>query len=217
MEGKATALAGPSGGGKSTVLKLASGLLVPERGAVYYRGRDIALFDRPENLNFRKETAVVFQDSALWANQSLYQILELPLRIHYPQMDQKERDRRIKEAAAEVGYKRDLAIRPAMLSAGEQKLIGFARAILCRPALLFLDEWTESLDDESAGRLVALAKRFKAEGKTLIFISHDVDLVTDLADYVIMVSGGKVSAKITNDESTENAKVAGLIEEGMLE
>jgi ABC-type transporter Mla maintaining outer membrane lipid asymmetry ATPase subunit MlaF len=96
MEGKATALAGPSGGGKSTVLKLAAGLLVPDRGEVRYRGQDIAVFNRPQNLNFRKEAAVVFQDSALWANQNLYQILELPLRIHYPQMGEEEREQRIR-------------------------------------------------------------------------------------------------------------------------
>jgi ABC-type multidrug transport system ATPase subunit len=217
MEGKATALAGPSGGGKSTVLKLAAGLLVPDRGEVYYRGQNIAAFNRPQNLSFRKETAVVFQDSALWANQTLYQILELPLRIHYPLMTPKERAVRIREVAAEAGYERDLAIRPALLSMGEQKLIGFARAMLCRPALLFLDEWTESLDDDAAQRLIALVRRFKAEEKTIIFISHDVDIVTSLSDYVIMIAGGKISAEITQAQIAENAEVAGLIEEALEE
>jgi ABC-type multidrug transport system ATPase subunit len=210
IEGKATALAGPSGGGKSTVLKLAAGLLVPDRGEVLYRGQDIAAFNRPQNLTFRKETAVVFQDSALWANQNLYQILELPLHIHYPYMSEEEREQRIREVAAEVGYKRDLLVRPALLSMGEQKLIGFARAMICRPSLLFLDEWTESLDDDAAQRLIALARRFKSEEKTLIFISHDVDLVTSLSDYVIMIAGGKISAEITQAEITENAEAAGL-------
>ncbi|MDR0452387.1 MAG: ATP-binding cassette domain-containing protein [Treponema sp.] len=216
-EGTATALAGPSGGGKSTVLKLAAGILVPDRGEVRYRGQNIAAFTWGQNLDFRKETAVVFQDSALWANQTLYQTLELPLSIHYPLMSGKEREQRIREVVSEVGYRRDLMVRPALLSIGEQKLIGFARAMLCRPAVLFLDEWTESLDDEAGGRLVSLARRFKSEGNTLIFISHDFDLVSNLSDCVIMINGGKVSANVSREELIRNTKVAGIIEEGMNE
>jgi ABC-type multidrug transport system ATPase subunit len=97
-----------------------------------------------------------------------------------------------------------------MLSIGEQKLIAFARAMLCRPALLFLDEWTESLDDEAAQRLVGLVRRFKSEGNTLIFISHDHRLVAELPDYVIIVSGGKVSATIPRAELARNGKLADL-------
>jgi ABC-type multidrug transport system ATPase subunit len=217
MTGRATALTGPSGGGKSTVLKLAAGILVPDRGEVRYRGRNIAAFNRAQNLNFRRETAVVFQDSALWANQTLYQTLELPLSVHYPRMSGKERERRIREVVSEVGYRRDLMIRPSLLSMGEQKLIGFARAMLCRPALLFLDEWTESLDDNAVRRLVALVRRFKSEGNTLVFISHDFNLVSSLSDCVIMITDGKVSAEVSREELEQNAKVAGLIEEGMNE
>jgi ABC-type multidrug transport system ATPase subunit len=217
MEGTATALTGPSGGGKSTVLKLAAGILVPDRGEVHYRGQNIAAFNRAQNLNFRRKSAVVFQDSALWANQTLYQILELPLSIHYPRMSGKERENRIREVVSDVGYKRALTIRPALLSMGEQKLIGFARAMLCRPALLFLDEWTESLDDKAVRRLVSLVRRFKSEGNTLVFISHDFSLVFNLSDYVIMITDGKVSAEVSREELEQNAKVAGLIEEGMHE
>jgi ABC-type multidrug transport system ATPase subunit len=217
MAGEAAALAGPSGGGKSTVLKLAAGILVPDRGEVRYRGRNIASFNRAQNLEFRRETAVVFQDSALWANQTLYQTLELPLTVHYPRMSGKERDRRIREVVSEAGYRRDLMIRPSLLSIGEQKLIGFARAMLCRPSLLFLDEWTESLDDDAVKRLVALVRRFKAGGNTLVFISHDFNLVSSLSDCVIMIAGGKVSAEVSREELARNAETAGLIEEGMSE
>ncbi|MCL2373667.1 MAG: ATP-binding cassette domain-containing protein [Treponema sp.] len=153
-ESKATALVGPSGCGKSTVLKLAAGLLVPSEGEISFRGKDVFSMSRQENLSFRREAAMVFQDSALWANQSLYQILELPLRIHFPQMPLQERDRRIYEALGEVGYRKSLELRPAALSMGEQKLIAFARAMMCRPSLLFLDEWTESVDDSAAQRLI---------------------------------------------------------------
>jgi ABC-type multidrug transport system ATPase subunit len=210
-EGKTTALVGPSGGGKSTVLKLSAGLLVPSQGEVRFRGRDISGMNRRENLAFRKEGAVVFQDSALWANQSLYQILELPLKIHFPEMGKKDRDKRISEVLEAVGYKRDLNIRPSMLSMGEQKLIAFARAMLCRPRLLFLDEWTESLDDQAANRLVALVKSLREEQNTIIFVSHDFRIIRNLADYIIMIQGGELYLALTAEQIAEDEGLAHLV------
>jgi ABC-type multidrug transport system ATPase subunit len=195
-EGSTVALVGPSGGGKSTVLKIAAGLLVPTRGEVFFRGRNISAMNRAQNLAFRKEGAVVFQDSALWANQTLYQTLELPLRLHFPGMTQQERDGRIREAVLEAGYRRSLDVRPAMLSMGEQKLIAFARAMLCRPRLLYLDEWTESLDDDAAQRLIGIVRRHQAQGHTIIFVSHDLRIIEDLAGRIMMIMDGRISMEL---------------------
>ncbi|MDR2211178.1 MAG: ATP-binding cassette domain-containing protein [Spirochaetaceae bacterium] len=214
-EGKTTALVGPSGGGKSTVLKLAAGLLIPTGGDVFFRGRNIAHMSRKENLNFRREGAVVFQDSALWANQDLYQILELPLRVHFPGMPREERTARIQEVLRDVGYKKELTKRPAMLSMGEQKLIAFARAILCHPTLLFLDEWTESLDDTAAQQLIALVKRRQEAHNTIIFVNHDFNIIRDLADYVFMVLGGQLFLKLTREQITRDDNMARYIEKGI--
>jgi ABC-type transporter Mla maintaining outer membrane lipid asymmetry ATPase subunit MlaF len=199
-EGKATALVGPSGGGKSTMLKLSAGLLVPNEGSVCFRGKDIFQMSRKENLEFRREGAVVFQDSALWANQTLFQILELPLRIHYPEMSPKERENRVETVVAAVGYRKELSIRPAQLSMGEQKLIGFARALLCRPRLLYLDEWTESLDDNAAQRLIGLVKKQRDEGATIIFVSHDLNIITALADDIVLILSGQVFLRLTREQ-----------------
>lgn len=214
-EGKATALVGPSGGGKSTVLKLAAGLLIPTSGSVAFRGFDLAYMNRAQNLAFRKHCAMVFQDSALWANQDLYQNLDLPLRIHFPQMPKPDREKRIKEVLAEVGYKRNLLIRPSQLSMGEQKLIAFARAMLCRPRLLFLDEWTESLDDSNAQRLIDLVQRIKDERGTIIFVCHNFRIIRTLADCIVMIVGGKVSLQLTGEELAEDEHLIRHIEKGM--
>ena len=214
-EGKTTALVGPSGSGKSTVLKLSAGLLVPKEGEISFRGRDIHSMNRKESLDFRRETAMVFQDSALWANQSLYQILELPLRIHFPQMPPSERGNRIHRVLREVGYKRDTSIRPAQLSMGEQKLIAFARAMMCQPKLLFLDEWTESLDDSAAQRLVQLVQRHQREQNTVIFVSHDFRIVKTLADYILMILGGQFFLKFTRKQIEEDEDLARYVERGI--
>ena len=214
-EGKTTALIGPSGSGKSTVLKLTAGVLVPTKGEINFRGKDIYSMNRRENLDFRREAAVVFQDSALWANQNLHQILELPLRIHFPLMTVTERMTRIREVLDLVGYKRDLSIRPSQLSMGEQKLIGFARAMMCKPKVLFLDEWTESLDDAAAQRLVQLVQNHQQEQNTAIFVCHNFNIVKSLADYIVMIVDGQVHLKFTREELLEDESLARRVERGI--
>jgi ABC-type multidrug transport system ATPase subunit len=214
-EGKTTALGGPAGGGKSTVLKLSAGILTPARGDVLFQGKNISRMGRKENLEFRREGAMVFQDSALWANQSLFQILELPLRTHYPAMSRKEREERIEAVVAEVGYKKELGVRPARLSMGEQKLLAFARAMLCRPRLLYLDEWTESLDDNAAQRLIGIVKRCQREGKTIIFVSHNFGIIRDLADDIVMILGGQIFLKITKEQIHRDEYLMRYVQRGM--
>jgi ABC-type multidrug transport system ATPase subunit len=214
-EKKTTALVGPSGSGKSTILKLAAGLMGPDQGEVLFRGRNIIQMSRVENLEFRREGAVVFQDSALWANQTLFQTLELPLRIHFPAMTKRERERRIETVVTEVGYKKDLGIRPSQLSMGEQKLLGFARALICRPRLLFLDEWTESLDESASQRLIGLVRKRQKDGVSFIFVSHNMRIVIDLADVVVMVLGGQIFLKLTRDQISRDEDLKRYVEHGM--
>ena len=215
-EGNTTALVGPSGSGKSTVLKLAAGLLVPSQGEVNFRGRNISAMSRKENLEFRREASMVFQDSALLANQNLFQILELPLRIHFPEMPRAERESRIREVSHEVGYKRDLSIRPSSLSMGEQKLIAFARAMILRPRILFLDEWTESLDEKSAQRLIMLVKSHQQEeNHTVLFVSHDIRTIRNLSDYILFIMEGETSRLFTREQIANDDDLAEYLEKGI--
>jgi len=207
-ESKITAIVGPSGSGKSTVLKVSAGLLVPNNGEVFYKGHNITLMNRNENLEFRREAAFVFQDSALWANQDLFQNLELPLKIHYPHMTKQQRAQRIKEVTAQAGYRKEMNIRPSRLSMGEQKLIGFARAMLCNPSLLFLDEWVESLDETSANRLIELVKRRHKEGASVIFVCHDMRIIRDLADSVVIIADGKEVFEGSKEEILNSSELS---------
>ena len=213
-EGSASALIGPSGGGKSTVLKLAAGLCIPSAGEVLFRGKAVSRMGRQEALEFRRESAFVFQDAALWANQSLFQTLELPLRVHFPGMGEAERRRRVEAAAALVGFRRDLGMRPSALSRGEQKLVAFARAAICSPTLLFLDEWTESLDENSAKRLIGIVRGMKDSGATLIFVSHDPRVIRALADAVLLISGGGIACALSADDIGGDEDLERLVEMG---
>ncbi|MDR2767825.1 MAG: ABC transporter ATP-binding protein [Treponema sp.] len=215
-EGKTTALVGASGSGKSTLLKLCAGLLIPSGGQVYFRGKEIGAMNRAQTMDFRRESAFVFQDSALWANQSLEQSLDLPLRLHFPLMSKKDRSEKIRAAVKTAGYQRGLGIRPSGLSTGEQKLVGFARALILDPRVLFLDEWTESLDDRAAQRLVALVKERKKNNNTIVFVSHRIGVIRALADFVILVVGGRAYLKLTAKEIDEDNEIADLVEQGLL-
>jgi len=213
--GKTTAIVGPSGGGKSTVLKLAAGLLVPTKGEVLYKGQNIALMNRNENLQFRRDGAFVFQDSALWANQNLDQILELPLKIHFPEMKKKDRDMQIKTVTQTVGYKKELNIRPSRLSMGEQKLIGFARALLCNPVLLYLDEWVESLDENAADRLIGIVKKMQKDDVTVLFVCHDMRIIRILADYIMIIIDGKIVVHTTKELVLNDVELSNYLRTGL--
>jgi ABC-type multidrug transport system ATPase subunit len=130
-------------------------------------------------------------------------------------MTKNEQEMRIKSVVAEVGYKKDLMVRPSNLSMGEQKLIAFARAMICSPRLLFLDEWTESLDQSSAQRLVAIVRKFKEEGGSIIFVSHNVGVIRALADTAVVIAAGQVSLRLTREQIENSEDLDRYIEQGM--
>jgi ABC-type lipoprotein export system ATPase subunit len=200
-KGSITAFLGEPGGGKSTVLKLISGIVVPTKGKVFFDGKNISNMSSKENLAFRKRMAFMFQNSALWANQSLYQNLELPLKLHYPNLAPAQLDERIKEVAKLVDFAKPLSLRPAALSTGEQKRIAFARALICKPEILFLDEPTESLDDSTAALFIKIISEFCQEGNTLIYVSHDNNFIDAFQNDKYYFSKGTIVDKILLNET----------------
>ena len=200
-KGSVTAFLGEPGGGKSTVLKLISGIVVPTKGKVFFEGKNITNMSSKENLAFRKRMAFMFQNSALWANQSLYQNLELPLKLHFPKLPPEQIDERIKDIAKLVDFSKPLSLRPAALSTGEQKRIAFARALICNPEILFLDEPTESLDEKTAALFIKIIKDFCAEGNTLVYVSHDNAFINAFENDKYYFSKGTIVDKILLNEN----------------
>lgn len=192
-EGKVVCIVGKAGSGKSTLLKTAAGLIVPLYGRVYYRNKELGRMNRNEELSFRKHCAFTFQDAALWANQSIYSNLALPLALHENSLSKKGTDKRIKSVVERVGYHEGLGQRPAALSTGEQKLISLARSLILDPELMFMDEPSASLDEDSVDTLVKILREEKKRGKTLVIVSHDARLIADIADLLCIVSNGTVS------------------------
>lgn len=195
-----TVFLGKPGSGKSTALKLLAGLIPPSSGTITFEDKDIHSMNRKQNLDFRKRTAFMFQDSALWANQDIYHNLDLPLQLHFPQMSVKERKERIRKYTELVEFTKPLSQRPAVLSIGEQKKISFARALICEPEMLFLDEPTESIDDKTEDLFISILKNFIAENKTVVFVSHDNYLINSILCDKIYFEDGEIKGKILLDD-----------------
>lgn len=202
-KGTVTALLGEPGSGKSTILKLLAGIIIPSSGKIFYNDKNIFKMKESDKMDFRLHTAFMFQNSALWANQSIYQNLELPLKIHFPQMSDGERDIKIKEMIKLVEYNKSLQIRPASLSIGEQKKIAFARALICKPDTLFLDEPTESLDEVTTDLFISIIKEFCYNKNTLIYVSHDKKFVDTFQNDKYYFSNGSIVDSILFNQNEQ--------------
>ena len=188
------------GSGKSTALKLLAGLVTPTSGSITFEDKELYNLNHKQNEEFRKRASFMFQDSALWANQDIYHNLELPLQIHFQQMSAAERRERIKKYTELVEYTKPLIVRPAALSIGEQKKISFARALICEPEILFLDEPTESIDEKTEDLFIAILKDFISQNKTVVYVSHDNYLINSFLCDKIYFEDGEIKEKILLDD-----------------
>lgn len=195
-----TAFLGKPGSGKSTALKLLAGLMPPTSGSICFEGKEIHSMSQKQNLDFRKRASFMFQDSALWANQDIYHNLELPLLIHFPEMSALERKEKIRHYMELVDYKKSLIIRPAALSIGEQKKISFARALICEPEILFLDEPTESIDEKTEDLFIDILKKLIADNRTIVYVSHDNYLINSFVCDKIYFEDGEIKEKILQED-----------------
>jgi ABC-type transporter Mla maintaining outer membrane lipid asymmetry ATPase subunit MlaF len=185
---------GVAGSGKSVLLKTAAGIAFPAEGEVLFRGKSLAKMSEREEAAFRKASGFVFQDAALWANQSLYDNLALPVRLHEPRWSKAEVEKAVLRAVDLVRYDQDLRARPAELSTGERKLVGLARALVLDPELLFMDDPTAGLDESSAALVPEIVASLKARGRSILVASASSDFASRCADSVAVIIGKTVFA-----------------------
>ena len=186
-----TVLLGGSGCGKSTVLKAAAGLIPITSGSVKYGENSIYGLNQKEYARMQQHTGFMFQDSALWANKNIQENLSLPLQIADPKADADDVEARVVEVLEQFSMVSYMNSRPSGLSAGERKIVSFLRAVITEPDILFLDEPTTFIDRESVLKLIKSLFRFKEEGKTILMVTHDMNLAKSLGDYLVFLHEGK--------------------------
>ncbi len=204
--GTTSVILGPTGSGKSALVKAAAGLLVPSGGKVLYRGRDMAKFHQKDEMEFRAKSGFVFQDSALWANSNILTNVTLPLRVHKPWMSQSDVAEAARLTLKRIGYEEGMAVRPSDLSMGEQKMVSIARAIIHDPDIVFMDDPGAGLDEDGLELLFKLISDLEREGKTMIIAANSSELAYRFADMLGIVVDGALIALGSYDETLARAE-----------
>jgi cystine transport system ATP-binding protein len=209
-EGSVTALVGPSGGGKSTLLRCINLLEIPNAGSLQL-GEETLTFqpDRkpgwPAIQRIRRQTGMVFQNFQLFPHRTAIEnVMESLLTVlKWP----KEKARqRATELLEKVGMAHKADAWPANLSGGQQQRVAIARALAPSPRVLLCDEPTSALDPELAAEVVEVLAKLAAEGTTMVMATHDLRLASKIADHVVFLEAGKIVETGTADEIFKTAK-----------
>ena len=191
-KGEITCIMGPSGTGKSVLLRHFVGLLMPDSGDVKVEGRSVAKLSEEELLGMRRHMGMLFQDGALFSSMSLFDNVAFPLRQHTKKPESEIREIVI-DRLKEVGLAGAEKKMPNELSGGMRKRAGFARALVLEPKILLFDEPDSGLDPVRTALLCELIKEIQRKYQsTAIVISHDTKAVFEVADHVVLLHGGKV-------------------------
>lgn len=198
--GEVTALMGPSGTGKTTLLRLITRQLIPHQGVIYVHGVDISTLNVRALYEMRQRFGMLFQNGALLTDISVFENVAFPLREHTKLTNRLIRHVVLTKLHA-VGLRGAADMMPAQLSGGMARRVALARAMVMDPEILIYDEPFVGLDPISMGVIVRLVRRMNdALGITSIIVSHDVAEVSTVADRSFLISEGKVAASGSPDE-----------------
>jgi phospholipid/cholesterol/gamma-HCH transport system ATP-binding protein len=215
-EGESLVVMGPSGTGKSVLLKHIVGLMDPDEGDVLVDGISVARADRHEIATVRERISYVFQNSALFDSLTVRGNLLLGLREGACDEPGADCEAQVREALSLVNLTPDVeTLLPAELSGGMQKRVAIARAIIGREPYVLYDEPTTGLDPVNAARINELIERVSAEvGGTSVIVTHDVESAFFLADRIVLLSDGVVRAEGTPEQlrHTEDPVVRGFLD-----
>ncbi|EJG1861303.1 TPA: phospholipid ABC transporter ATP-binding protein MlaF [Vibrio parahaemolyticus] len=202
-EGKVTAIMGPSGIGKTTLLRLIGGQLYPEQGEIWFDGDNIPTLSRKKLYNARKKMSMLFQSGALFTDLNVFDNVAFPLREHTNLSEDLIRTMVLLKLEA-VGLRGAAQLMPSELSGGMARRAALARAIALDPDLIMFDEPFVGQDPITMGVLVELIKDLnQALGLTSIVVSHDVPEVMSIADWVYLLADGKIIAFGTPEELSQ--------------
>jgi phospholipid/cholesterol/gamma-HCH transport system ATP-binding protein len=203
--GKITAIMGPSGTGKTTLLKIIGGQLFPEEGSVLVNGRNVHHLKRDELYMLRKRMGMLFQSGALLTDMNVFDNVAFPLREHTHLPESMILSLVLMKLEA-VGLRGARDLMPNELSGGMARRVALARAIALDPMMIMYDEPFTGQDPISMGALVHLIKSLNNTlGLTSIIVSHDVHETSAIADYIYVLSEGKVIGQGTPQQIKESS------------
>jgi ABC-type methionine transport system ATPase subunit len=189
--GEILAVVGPSGAGKSTLSRCVSFLERPTGGTVRVDGKDFTRLEGPELLAARRSVGVIFQTAPLLRRRTVAQNVALPLE--YLGATDGSKEKRVAELLDRVGLSDHSGQLPAQLSGGQKQRVGIARALALGPSYLLSDEATAGLDPSTTKAILALLSQLRDEfGLAIILITHEMEVVREIADSVARIDGGRI-------------------------
>ena len=198
--GKITAVMGPSGTGKTTLLKLIGAQLRPESGSVHFAGENVHQVRRSRLFALRRQMGLLFQSGALFTDMSVFDNVAFPLRTHTDLPEDMIRDLVLLKLEC-VGLRAASALAPTQLSGGMARRVALARAIALDPELIMYDEPFAGQDPISMGVLIKLIEQLSSALRlTSIIVSHDVAETLRIADYVYLIADAKLVAEGSSEQ-----------------
>lgn len=199
-QGKVTAIMGPSGIGKTTLLRLIGGQIRPDSGQILFGDKDIPKLSRKELYETRKRMSMLFQSGALFTDMSVYDNIAFPIREH-SQLSEEIIEKIVLMKLEAVGLRGAKDLQPSELSGGMARRVALARAIALDPELILYDEPFAGQDPISMGVIVRLIRSLNdALGLTSVVVSHDVPEVMSIADYIYIVAEQKIIGQGTPEQ-----------------
>jgi len=193
--GKTTVILGPSGTGKSVMLKHIVGLIKPDRGEVYFEGERVDTLKEPGLVEVRKRIGYMFQLGALFDSMTVAENIAFPL-VEHTKMDGAQRMASVHRVLRLVGLADYENMMPAELSGGQQRRVALARAVVLEPCMVLYDEPTTGLDPITTHSVDSMIMKAKEEhGVTSVVISHDIQSAFEVADRVVFLHDGSVVAE----------------------
>ena len=205
-KGKVTAIMGPSGTGKTTLLRLIGGQLKPTSGSINVNHQEINTLSHRELFAARRQMGLMFQTNALFTGLSVYENIAFPLRVHTDFTDEMIRELVLMKLEA-VGLRGARDLMPSELSGGMARRVALARSITLDPQLMMYDEPFTGQDPISLGVLLKLIKELNESlNMTTIIVSHDVAEIIQLADFIYIIGGSEVLGYGTPKEMQDSTK-----------
>lgn len=206
-KGEIACLIGPSGGGKTTLLRCLGLLEDIDDGKIVFPGHSTILpaSDEQERKIMRPKIGTVFQDFHLWPHKTVLENIIEPLTL-VKRLSLQEAERKAFSLLEKVGLRDKALSYPDFLSGGQKQRAAIARTLAMEPEILLLDEITSSLDPELVSSMFSLIKQLAREGQTMLLVTHHMDFAAEIADRMLFMDKGKIVEEGKPDEVIRNPK-----------